>query len=957
MAATQDTVLATREFTDRTDPIKAFHARFRKVLDESQSLLINYYGAGGVGKSALLEKIKKEFDAQQNDLPNAVCLYHNFNNGTDMQSILDNWKRDLQRHGCEFPFFETGEFVLSLKRGLNAKTLKRPKVKTFIEKNQLLEFVQGKVQNLFGHADNVIDESPFELIDLVKFLPYGSAVVSIMHIINDQLSKKEVDRRLNAHSDLYRKLNETYHSPNIADVEELLPELFAQDICDWANDSTRLIIFLDTYERVSSAMINFGELDEENRPHDWWIRDNANGRRGLLFLLPTTLWVIAGRNKLRWQGEADAALEQHLIKALSEDDAHYFLTRAGVWSRELRDRIYRLTEGYPLYLDLCVDIYEQYIQRYEKVPTRDDFGQALDQIVRRLLKYMDYDARSMVQCLSLLGTWTNDMARHLITDFNHNLYNEVKRFSFIQRSTVELNGKQREIFQFDRTVQKFLLASLKADENFSMLFEEMLEASDEYFDRLFNTLEDQQTAIYCLKLRAELVARLVSNADELKRRFDEYFRYSFNVLIELGMFSAAEEIIDAFFNAVVDDGIIRAHFELLMGNLRSAQGNYREALALNRSAYEKYKAEFGDENKQTLTALNNVSNSLFELGQYDQASKMFGRVLELSEELLGDDDDLTLTAMSNLAICLDNLGFPDDAFELHRRVYDRRVELFGEDDPETINALSNVATALSDQYRFAEAMALERKVLDGHIQMFGIDHLETLSAMSKLAATLREVGSIRQMDDNATEEQLSEATEQLNEALELSEYAFEGYQRVLGDEHPRTLNAMKNLARLLHMLDRKEEALKLFEQVLDRYKEAFGEEHPDTLSAMNDLSSSLKDLGRKEEALSILERAIELYKKTLGENHPDTLKAEDDLVMLLSDLERYEEALALAEDLIERCKIVFGEDGIDTLMCMFMLPLLLMETGRLEEAEAMVEDVSIMMDRCEERFDKDNPLD
>ena len=67
----------------------------------------------------------------------------------------------------------------------------------------------------------------------------------------------------------------------------------------------------------------------------------------------------------------------------------------------------------PLYLDICVDTYER-ILALGKTPTLDNFGQNREQIINRLLKQMDDDICQMVQCLCLLGTWTDYMAHDIV---------------------------------------------------------------------------------------------------------------------------------------------------------------------------------------------------------------------------------------------------------------------------------------------------------------------------------------------------------------------------------------------------------------------------------------------------------------------------------------------------------------------------------------------------------------
>ena len=48
---------AVREFTDRVESRKAFWDRLEQMIAERGTLSVNYYGAGGVGKTGLIKKI------------------------------------------------------------------------------------------------------------------------------------------------------------------------------------------------------------------------------------------------------------------------------------------------------------------------------------------------------------------------------------------------------------------------------------------------------------------------------------------------------------------------------------------------------------------------------------------------------------------------------------------------------------------------------------------------------------------------------------------------------------------------------------------------------------------------------------------------------------------------------------------------------------------------------------
>ena len=190
------------------------------------------------------------------------------------------------------------------------------------------------------------------------------------------------------------------------------------------NDKNYLVVFLDTYE----ALVNEAVAAPIQRDRDAWLRSETGDPTGIIFLIPNTLWVIAGRNKLRWGGEIAAELDQHLITALSHDDSNYFLEKAGIATEQLRDDIYHLTKGLPIFLDVCIDVYAQYKQRNVVEPDISIFGNKREEIVDRLVKYMDDGTQDMIKFLCGLGEWTDKIAFELGIKIFNLITQEFPRF-------------------------------------------------------------------------------------------------------------------------------------------------------------------------------------------------------------------------------------------------------------------------------------------------------------------------------------------------------------------------------------------------------------------------------------------------------------------------------------------------------------------------------------------------
>jgi Tetratricopeptide repeat len=216
----------------------------------------------------------------------------------------------------------------------------------------------------------------------------------------------------------------------------------------------------------------------------------------------------------------------------------------------------------------------------------------------------------------------------------------------------------------------------------------------------------------------------------------------------------------------------------------------------------------------------------FERGEYAAALKLQEQVLQANARLLGQEHPYTVTAMNNLAQTLKGQGDLAEAHELEEQVLQASVRLLGPEHPSTLTAMLNLAGTLYAQGDLAGARKLEEQVLHVWVRLLGPEHPSTLTAMLNLAGTLRAQGDLAQ-------------------ARKLEEQVLQTSVRLLGQEHPSTLRAMNNLAGTLYAQGDLAGARKLQEQVLQARTRLLGPEHPDTFRAMNNLAQTLKALQKR----------------------------------------------------------------------------------------------------------------
>ncbi|KAK3346489.1 Tetratricopeptide repeat-domain-containing protein [Lasiosphaeria hispida] len=84
---------------------------------------------------------------------------------------------------------------------------------------------------------------------------------------------------------------------------------------------------------------------------------------------------------------------------------------------------------------------------------------------------------------------------------------------------------------------------------------------------------------------------------------------------------------------------------------------------------------------------------------------------------------------------------------------------------------------------------------------------------------------------------------------------------------------MGNLASTYRSQGRWAEAEPLKVQVVEARKRVLGPEHPDTLDSMNNLAITWKDLGRLQDAENLMRECIRLRQQVLGKEHPNTVSS------------------------------------------------------------------------------------
>ena len=306
---------ALKNFTNR----ESERAVLKRVLDlptGRQLPVVMFYGVGGAGKSWLIRKLRQELGVEKPFLPTALLDFNPYSGGiayhTNAASSLANLRQQFSEHA--FPRFDLAFAWLKY------------------HESKLTAAPEAQYVGPAGELAGIVKEGA----NAVEGVPgLGVAVEKIGKWLGRRFKGSKWEEKL---------LSDDFKHLKGMDAQTIYGELTDRFLADAAEQlhqqvghACRAVIFLDTYEAVSSSVTNAALRAGRER----WIR--ALHRKGSPLLL-----VLAGRDKLTWaEDDGDYTkteyLEQHLVGGLSPQDATKFLTKCEIEAGPLQAAILRVS--------------------------------------------------------------------------------------------------------------------------------------------------------------------------------------------------------------------------------------------------------------------------------------------------------------------------------------------------------------------------------------------------------------------------------------------------------------------------------------------------------------------------------------------------------------------------------------------------------------------------------------
>ncbi|KAK9823641.1 hypothetical protein WJX72_004395 [[Myrmecia] bisecta] len=219
----------------------------------------------------------------------------------------------------------------------------------------------------------------------------------------------------------------------------------------------------------------------------------------------------------------------------------------------------------------------------------------------------------------------------------------------------------------------------------------------------------------------------------------------------------------------------------------------------------------------------------------------------------------------------------------------------------------SLSKVLQELNAFSDAEVIVKEVLNVRKRMLGPDHPDTMDSVCNMASIQGALGN-------------------LEEAAKMNRENWDRRRRVLGPQHPQTVTSVGNLACSLNDMEQFEEAADISLQVLEAGHL--------TLMSKNNLAWNKYGLGQHEEAVELLRRAVMASDEAagLGPRHPETLANTSQLATMLWQSGKHSEAFPLLCQVATAYMHTIGLGHPATNDSMSKLARALKESGELAEA-------------------------
>lgn len=393
-------------FIGRDNQIKEFWNYYYNLCERKEDWtvsVLNYFGPGGIGKTCLLNHLYREVKSANAEtkerIPTALIQLNS------SERVVDTLFSLVIQLSCEYDFsFPMFQAVLGmgLKKNMHMDTKYKSLEEKFPILSAVLDVSGGFSETiLYGIVARCVDKGIKQIVDYVS------------------------SNRI--------KL-EKWTSYSVVELEQLLPDIFAQDFnMNVAQRIYPTVIFMDKYENLRVGITGVDVADFQIG----WLKEK------LICQIPNVIWVFSGRERIDWvtdnldwkESVHNIPVDFFDIKCVEQYFEDLKLDKMHI------KEILEITQGLPLYLYLCKEIILS--QKQRGLIQLGFLKDKQEKLLRTYVENLSDMQKQILFVLSCLGEWDDEMIALVLPSMGMENYSN--EYSILMRKSYTNQKSERYV--------------------------------------------------------------------------------------------------------------------------------------------------------------------------------------------------------------------------------------------------------------------------------------------------------------------------------------------------------------------------------------------------------------------------------------------------------------------------------------------------------------------------------
>ena len=228
----------------------------------------------------------------------------------------------------------------------------------------------------------------------------------------------------------------------------------------------------------------------------------------------------------------------------------------------------------------------------------------------------------------------------------------------------------------------------------------------------------------------EELAKTVGNEDS---QVIELRKELARVLIWSDQFTEAEQ----HYRELRDDGYLS---DTWLISLYKQQLKFDALEGFYRDEYEKNKNDYGPEHLSTLESLNDLAGVVHDQGRYEEAERLFQKLVDIRTRVLGEENLATLKVLRDLAGTLVQLGRGQDATRIYQRILEAQKRQLRPNHPDTLLTMNELAVVFWRNDQLDKSIPIFEKLAHAIVNEKGPNHPDALIMIGNLGINQKDAG-------------------------------------------------------------------------------------------------------------------------------------------------------------------------------------------------------------------------